>query len=50
MLPGNPRHVRCATILSLVVVKAGGWRLEAGVYMCRFGSYSNIFFYFRALV
>jgi hypothetical protein len=38
----NSKHVECAAILSLVVVKAGGWkleaggwRLEAGVFMLR---------------
>jgi len=34
MLPGIPKHVECATILSLVVVKAGDWKLEPGVWMC----------------
>ena len=41
MLPEIPKHVECGTILSLVVVKAGGWRLEAGawsVYVCGFVS------------
>jgi hypothetical protein len=39
MLPGIPKHVECATILSLVVVKAGGWRLEAGSWRLEAGSW-----------